>query len=107
MVVNTIPLELKALQVSSVTSDDVDVSGFSQNGDLLHINLYENLTETDTATFIITYGGSPFHESWGGFHFSGGYAFNLGWVSIVTHTTWEKPGFHVLTISKTGPLMKF
>lgn len=78
MVVNTIPLELKALQVSSVTSDDVDVSGFSQNGDLLHINLNENLTETDTATFVITYGGSPFHESWGGFHFSGGYAFNLG-----------------------------
>ncbi len=78
MAVNTIPLELKALQVSSVSSDDVDVSGFSQSGDLLHINLSESLTETDTATFIIAYGGSPFHESWGGFHFSGGYAFNLG-----------------------------
>lgn len=78
MTVNTISLELKALQVSNVSSDDVGITGFSQNGDLLRINLSESLTANDTASFVIAYGGSPFHESWGGFHFSGGYAFNLG-----------------------------
>ena len=75
MSVTSIPLELKTLQVSSVSSDDVGVTGFSQNGDLLHINLSESLTETDTATFVIAYGGSHFHESWGGFHFNGNYIF--------------------------------
>lgn len=78
MSVTTIPLELKALQVSSVSSDDASITSFFQSGDLLRINLAEVLSETDTATFVIAYGGSPFHESWGGFHFSGGYAFNLG-----------------------------
>jgi len=75
---NRIPLELKAVEVESVSSNDITINNFEQNGDLLHINLAETLTETDTATITITYGGSPFHEAWGGFHFSGDYAFNLG-----------------------------
>ncbi len=78
MSVNYIPLELKALEVASVSSEDITVSSFEQNGDLLYIHLSETLLETDTATFTVIYGGEPFHEAWGGFHFSGDYAFNLG-----------------------------
>jgi len=45
---NRIPLELKALEVESVSSNDITINNFEQNGDLLHINLAETLTETDT-----------------------------------------------------------
>jgi aminopeptidase N len=78
MSLDRIPLELQALEVESVTSNDAAISSFEQNGNILHIHLTETISETDTATISITYGGTPFHEAWGGFHFSGDYAFNLG-----------------------------
>lgn len=78
MPVSHIPLELKALEVSNVTSPDMAVIGFNHTADILRIELSETITENDTINLTITYAGVPFHESWGGFHFSGDYAFNLG-----------------------------
>jgi len=78
MSLNHIPLELKALEVESVTSNDITINSFDQGGDILRIYLAETISETDTVILTITYGGTPFHEAWGGFHFSGNYAFNLG-----------------------------
>lgn len=71
-------LELKNLTVASITSDDMGISDFSQSGDVLTINLASQLVSGSSASFTITYSGSPFNESWGGFHWNGNYAFNLG-----------------------------
>lgn len=76
--INSIDLELKSLVVSSVTSDDANVSHFSQNGDILTINLASALAENVTASFTIAYSGIPFSESWGGVLWSGGYVCNMG-----------------------------
>lgn len=75
---SSIVLELKELTVSAVTSDDISIAGFSQNGDLLVISLQTPMTAGSNATIAITYGGPTFSESWGGFHWSNGIAFNLG-----------------------------
>ncbi|MDZ7776575.1 MAG: hypothetical protein U5L09_13675 [Bacteroidales bacterium] len=32
----------------------------------------------EAVTLDIYYHGAPFSEAWGGFHFAGNYAFNLG-----------------------------
>ncbi len=77
LALNTIPLELKALQVSAVFMDQQPLS-FSQSGDMLHIMTGQTFHPDDTLEVSIHYSGQPFHESWGGFHFSGNYAFNLG-----------------------------
>lgn len=72
-----IPLELKSLTV-----DDVSVNGspvtFSQQPERIDIQLASSLSLTDTVLVRVDYHGQPFHENWGGFHFSGDYAFNLG-----------------------------
>ena len=75
---NAITLELKTLTVTEVTSDDVDVSGFTQNGDVLTINLATALAADATASFTITYGGNTFNESWGGIMWTSGYVCNMG-----------------------------
>lgn len=73
-----IPLELKALTVTQVSCADHVVTAFAQSGDVLHISFAESLLPTDTVDVVVDYNGTPFHEDWGGFHFSGDYAFNLG-----------------------------
>jgi hypothetical protein len=73
-----LPLELKQLQVDSVKSEDEIVLNFSYSGERLLINLSQPVSEGDTALVWIYYHGQPFHEAWGGFHFAGTYAFNLG-----------------------------
>ncbi len=73
-----IPLELKDLQVDSVFVDQVKNEQFYQEGDILRVPLENTLTPNDTIELMVYYGGNPFHEGWGGFHFSGNYAFNLG-----------------------------
>ena len=75
---NTIELELKSLTVSEVTSEEVNVSSFSQNGDVLTINLESALAENTSASFTITYGGNTFNESWGGIMWTTGYVCNMG-----------------------------
>lgn len=46
----------------------------------------------DTFDVQVYYHGQPFHESWGGFHYSGQYAFNLGvgisWIPHNLGKTW-------------------
>ena len=81
--VNSIELELKSLTVSAVTATGANVSNFSQNGDVLTINLSSAMAANATASFTITYGGNTFNESWGGIMWSGNatsgyYVCNMG-----------------------------
>ena len=75
---STIALELKTLTVSEVTSNMATVSNFSQNGDVLTINLASALSANTTASFTITYSGNTFNDGWGGVLWSGGYVCNMG-----------------------------
>ncbi len=77
--VQQIVLELKSLQVSSVTATGAMVSDFSQSGDFLTINLSSPLTAGSTAVLDIVYGGNTFSETWGGVEWWGSsYVYNLG-----------------------------
>jgi len=71
-------LELLQLQVDSVMNDEGAMLPYSHNGTRLTIDLPAAVGAGDTALVYVYYHGQPFHESWGGFHFSGSYAFNLG-----------------------------
>ena len=75
---NTIALDLKTLTVSAVTATGANVSDFSQNGDVLTINLSSAMAANATASFTITYGGNTFNESWGGIMCTNGYVCNMG-----------------------------
>jgi aminopeptidase N len=76
--INSFDLELKSLVVSDVMSNDGNVSGFVQNGDVLTINLATALAANTNASFTITYGGNTFNEQWGGIMWSGNYVCNMG-----------------------------
>ena len=77
--VQQIVLELKSLNVSSVTATGATVSNFSQAGDILTINLSSPLAAGNSATLDIVYGGNTFSESWGGVEWWGtDYVYNLG-----------------------------
>ena len=76
---NTIVLELKALTVTDVACDSYSVASFGQDGDLLSITFDEPIAAGENAMLDVRYGGSPFHESWGGVEWWGpDYAYNLG-----------------------------
>ncbi len=75
---NTINLELRKLTVDSVCFDNQPVTNFTHAGNDLQIILPATISPGDTAAVSIFYQGVPHSESWGGFHFSGQYAFNLG-----------------------------
>lgn len=76
--ITQLTLELKQLQVDSVQSEEATMLDFEHSGEILRVTLPEPLSAGDTALVWIYYHGQPFHESWGGFHFAGSYAFNLG-----------------------------
>jgi aminopeptidase N len=76
--VSQLGLNLRQLTVDSVKTAEGDYLSFSHSGDYLQIILQQSVTSGDTAKIWIYYHGIPFSESWGGFHFSGNYAFNLG-----------------------------
>ena len=77
--VQQIVLELKTLQVTSVTATGATVSGFTQDGDFLTINLASPINIGSTATLDIVYGGNTFSETWGGVEWWGtDYVYNLG-----------------------------
>lgn len=76
--ISVIPLELKQLQVDSVKNENNVLLNFSHAGDLLRISAEAPISVSDTAVVHVFYHGEPFHESWGGFHFAGTYAYNLG-----------------------------
>ena len=74
---NAFSLELKALTVDSVQVNN-EATAFTQSDELMRIMLQQPVNEGTEFSVKIWYHGKPFHESWGGFHWSGEYAFNLG-----------------------------
>lgn len=76
--VDEINLELINLEVTNVWIENIAVADFSQTDSLLVVPLDAPLQQGDTIEVKCNYNGVPYHESWGGFHYSGEYAFNLG-----------------------------
>jgi len=72
-----VPLNLESLTVDSVIVDGLQ-HFFNQAEKTMHILFANPLAMNDTITATIYYHGQPFHEDWGGYHFSGDYTFNLG-----------------------------
>ena len=77
--VTQIDLDLQSLTVDSVIFNNNNLL-FSHNDTLIEIPLLTTLNTSDTADITVYYHGSPQMDpsGWGGFYFSGGYAFNLG-----------------------------
>jgi hypothetical protein len=75
---SSMELELRQLGVDSVFFESQKISTFTHNGDNLAITFPGPVALNDTVAVTVFYHGVPFSESWGGFHFSGQYAFNLG-----------------------------
>ncbi len=73
----SVPLDFKALTVDSVFVNGSTKSYTHQNG-VLRIFTGTTFSSQDTVTVTVYYHGQPFHENWGGYHFSGSYSFNLG-----------------------------
>ena len=73
-----IPLELMELTVDSVFVDGDKVMSYTHEGTELNIPVAEPFTSGTDFQVTVYYQGHPFHENWGGFHWSGDYAFNLG-----------------------------
>lgn len=72
-------LDLLTLDVDSVWVNGSSVN-HSHTGELLTVNLPSNANQGDTILVKVFYGGQPVMDAsgWGGFYFSGNYAFNLG-----------------------------
>lgn len=75
---NQMELQLRQLGVDSIYYQDQPINTYSHSGDFLQVILPQTLAAGDTADVTIFYHGVPYNESWGGFHFSGQYAFTLG-----------------------------
>ncbi|MCQ2322610.1 MAG: hypothetical protein MJZ47_03200, partial [Bacteroidales bacterium] len=69
--VSEIDLELKNLTVTGVTSNDVFISSFSQDGDMLKILPGFEMYADQTASFTVSYNGTTFNDGWGGVLWSG------------------------------------
>ena len=76
--VSQVTLELLDLTVDQVFVNGIEVTGFTHNNPWLYIPLSSPVNTGDQVSIKVVYHGEPFHENWGGFHWSGTYAFNLG-----------------------------
>lgn len=76
---NKIRLDLLKMVIDSVRLSNVSLT-YSYNDTLLKVNLPVVLNTTDTAEVTVHYHGQPQGDpaGWGGFSFSGPYAYNLG-----------------------------
>ena len=74
-----ISLDLLKMTIDSIKQNTVILS-YTYNDTLVRVNLSSALNTTDTANIIVYYHGSPQGDpaGWGGFSFSGNYAYNLG-----------------------------
>lgn len=73
-----VELSLLALTVDFVTGNGSALS-FVHDDTILAITLPQPLSEGDTAEVVVCYHGQPVEDaSWGGFYFSGSYAYNIG-----------------------------
>ena len=73
-----IKLELQDLVVNTVYVEGMTVTNFSHEEMILSIPVSNPLNIGDSVSVSVQYNGEPFHEAWGGFHWSGEYCFNLG-----------------------------
>ncbi|MCF8405756.1 MAG: T9SS type A sorting domain-containing protein [Bacteroidales bacterium] len=73
-----VTLELQDLSVDEVWVDNISVAGFTHEGMILKIPLTSTINTGESVIIKVEYHGEPFHEAWGGFHWAGQYAFNLG-----------------------------
>ena len=87
-----VQLELMQLTVDSVSVNGVSILNFNHENEILNIPLNSSISVGDTIDVKVVYNGQPFHESWGGFHYSSDYAFNLGvgisWIPHNLGKTW-------------------
>jgi len=73
-----ITLDLLELTVDSVMINNA-AAAFSYNDTVLNITLPQALHQNDVAGIRICYHGQPVEDAtWGGFYFSGDYAYNMG-----------------------------
>jgi len=73
---SSINLDLLALTVDSIKKGDEKID-FTHKGTLLNIEMpFDTVGHTETVR--VYYHGKPVKEQWGGFIFSGDYAFNMG-----------------------------
>ena len=77
--VSTITLDLKALTVDSVTIDG-NLANYSHVEEKINIQLPATLQAGDEKSLIVHYHGTPVEDvsGFGGFTYSGNYAFNIG-----------------------------
>ncbi len=76
---NEVKLELMDLTVDEIYVDGVQNTNFTHDGMILTIPLSNSISIGETVDVSVSYHGHPFHEGWGGFHWSEGtYCFNLG-----------------------------
>jgi len=75
-----ISLDLLALDIDSIVSDDFDVISYTYNDTLIEITPSVEITPTDTFYMAVYYHGHPVIDpsGWGGFYFTADRAFNLG-----------------------------
>ena len=74
-----ISLDLLKLTIDSITQNSTLLT-YTYNDTLLRVNLPSTVNTTDTNNLIVYYNGTPQGDpsGWGGFSFSGNYAYNLG-----------------------------
>lgn len=80
--VASVRLDLRQLEADSVW-DSTGPLSFYQQADSIFITLGETLNPGDTTEVFISYGGTPYHESWGGFWFANVLTYHIG-VGIYT-----------------------
>lgn len=78
--VNVINLDLLALNIDSILIDHSRNDNFTYNDTIIKIALLNAINIFDTIKVNVYYHGNPVKDpsDWGGFYFSGDYAFNLG-----------------------------
>ncbi len=75
----SLKLDLLKMTIDSIKHNGAILT-YNYNDTLLHINLQASLNTTDTTDVTVYYNGVPQGDpsGWGGFSFSGNYAYNLG-----------------------------
>jgi aminopeptidase N len=76
---NVVGLDMESFNIDSITAAGYSVS-YSHTPPSLILQFQPAIAANDSVTVWIHYRGTPTLEAagWGGFHFSGGYAFNMG-----------------------------
>ncbi|MCT4581184.1 MAG: M1 family aminopeptidase [Flavobacteriales bacterium] len=77
--INSLSLDLLRLTVDSIQQHNQNLS-FNYNDSLILVQLNNVLNQNDTSQLTVFYHGSPQGDpsGWGGWYFSGNYAYNLG-----------------------------